>query len=109
MRLWAIGVLRCLWPLTCDPLVTYGPARDGRRPRVQGARRSDAPVPARPALRPRGPDADRARVGRGDDALRRHEAPEGARGGRPGRRPTVRPGEVALPQRGADPRGARPV
>src|SRR4051812_9455596 len=109
MRLWAIGVQRCRSSLTCDLLVTYGPARDGRRPRVQGARRSDAPVPARPALHPRGPDPHRARVGGGDDALRRDEAPEGPRGGRPGRHPTVGPGEVALPQRGADPRGARPV
>src|SRR3954469_14345712 len=95
-------------PLTCDLSVTYGSARDGRRPRVQGARRPDAPVPARPAVRPRGADAHRARVGGGDVALRRDEAPEGPGGGRPGRHATVGPGEVALPQRGADPRGATP-
>src|SRR3954449_3540954 len=90
-------------------MVTYLSRRDGRRPRVQGAGRSDAPVPARPAVRPRRPDADRARVAAGDDALRRHEAPQGAGGGRPRDRQEVGAGEVALPEPGADPADPRPV
>ncbi len=37
--------------LTCDRLVTYHASHDRRRPRVQGAGRPDAALPARPALR----------------------------------------------------------
>src|SRR5687767_1708283 len=96
--------------LTCDHLVTYTRLHDGRRrPGVQGARRSDATAPGRPAARARRPHAHGARVQAGDDQVRRHEAPprpreSGARGD-----PEGRAGEAAFPQRRPDPAHSRPM
>src|SRR5215204_1768982 len=81
----------------------------GRRRGLQGPGRPDAEAPARPALRARRPHAHRARVGAGDDPLRRHEAPARPRRRRARRRPPVGPGEAALPEPGADPADPRPV
>ena len=49
---------------------------------VQGARGPDSPEPARRALQGGRADADRAGGAAADDALRRHEAPQGAGAGR---------------------------
>ncbi len=54
-------------------------------------------------------DAERARAAAADDALRRDEAPEGARGGRPGGDQAARPREAALPEPRPDPARPRPV
>src|SRR3954471_3328517 len=81
--------------------------RDGRR--VQGPRGSDAPQPARRALRRGRADAQRAGGAAADDALRRHEAPQGARGGRARRHEAPRPREAAFSQRRPDPAHPRPL
>src|SRR5204863_7272852 len=67
------------------------------------------PAPARPALRARRPHARRARVRAGDDALRRDEAPAGARGSGSRRHAPLGPGEAALPQPRPDQAGPRSV
>src|SRR6059058_409295 len=80
---------------------------DGRG--LQGAGGPDAASPARRALRARRADADRARAAAADDALRRHEAPEGPRGGGSRGHAQARPREAALPEPRPDPAHPRPV
>src|SRR5262249_45255855 len=54
-------------------------------------------------------DAGRAGGRPRDDPLRRHEAPEGARGRGSRRHPPGRPGEASLPEPGPDPADPRPL
>src|SRR6476661_1250520 len=89
-------------------MVTYCRSHGGG-PGVQGVGRPDPTSPAGPALRARRPHAHRAGVRAGDDPLRCHEAPQGARGGRARRHAEEGPGEAALPQPGPDPADPRPL
>ncbi len=92
--------------LTCDHLVTYPPRR-GRG--VQGPGGSHPAQPARRAVRRRRADADGARGPAPDVALRRDEAPEGARGGEPRGDEAARPREAPLPEPRPDPAHPRQV
>ena len=92
--------------LTCDHLVTYYPGH-GRR--VQGPRRPHAPQPARRALQGGRADADSAGGSAPDVALRRDEAPEGARGGEPRGHQAARAREAPLPEPRPDPARPRQV
>src|SRR5262245_1213446 len=89
-------------------MVTYARRRE-RRPRLQGTGRCVASLPARPALRTRRADADRARIAIGDDAIRRHEASSRARSRGPRRHALVRQGEAAFSQSRAHPVDPQPV
>ena len=76
---------------------------------VQSPRRSGASEPPRRAL-PRGrADVERARGAPPDDAVRRHEAPQAARGGGPGRHQAARAREAPLPESGPHPARPRPL
>src|SRR5262249_3352488 len=92
--------------LTGDQTVTYDLGH-GRG--FQGACRPDPPRPARPAVRGGRSDADRARAAACDDAIRRHEARGGARGGRARDDAAARAGEAPLPQPRPDPAHPRPL
>src|SRR5206468_3686761 len=98
------GLARPGW--TGDQKVTYYPEHGHG---VQGPRRPDPAEPPRRALPGRRPDAQRARGPLLDDALRRDEAPEAARGGGTGGHPPARPREAPLPEPRPDPTRPRPV
>src|SRR5712691_13514195 len=87
-------------------MVTY-PGGRGRS--VQGPRRPDPTEPPRRAVPGGRPDVERARGPLLDDALRRHEAPPAARGGRTGGHPPARSREAPLPEPRPDPARPRPV
>ena len=76
---------------------------------VQGARGPNAAEPARRAVQGGRPDVERARAAAADDALRRHEAPAAARGGRPRDDKEARSREAALPEPRPDPARPRPM
>src|SRR5690348_2439347 len=97
---------RALPRLTCDYLVTYYAER-GRG--VQSTRGPDPEGPARRAVSRRRADARLPRGGPPDDALRRDEAPAGARRGRARHHAEARPREAALPEPRPDQAGPRPV
>src|SRR3954471_7322437 len=92
--------------LTRDQAVTYT-AGHGRG--VQGSIRPHPAEPARRAVRAGRPDAQRARGAPSDDAVRRHEAPEGARGGEARGDQAAGSREAALPESRPDPAGPRQV
>src|SRR6185503_21228866 len=76
---------------------------------VQSPRGPHAPEPARRAVQRGRADARRARGGASDDAVRRDEAPEGARAGRPRHHQASRAREAAFPEPRPDPAHPRQV
>ena len=80
-------------------------SRHGRR--VQGARRPEPPPAARQPERTQRPDPARALRGAGHGSPVGEQAPRRPRGGEPRHHRPPRPGEAALPQRGADQRDRR--
>src|SRR5262245_61892977 len=80
-----------------------------RRRGVQGARRPDPAVAARPPVRGGRSHADRARVEARHDALRRDEALAHPRARAPRPHAPFGPEEAALPEPGPDPADSRPL